>query len=131
MIQLQRTIKMKKADVIKALKKNKDNHIKEYDKAVDGFKVKAQKLLQTEMKKINKGSLSLYVTLAKPISREDYFTNIIGMFTADVNQELELSMSEYNEYVLDQGNAAITASASNSMYFSSGSASARSAKRLK
>ena len=110
---------MKKADVIKALKKNKINHIKQFAAAKIGFKKKALKLLKDTTAKIKKGGLGLSVSMITPIDRTDYFTNVISMFENDTQTEVTLTVSEYNEYILDKGAQAIQAPTSNTYYSNS------------
>lgn len=123
MIQQHRTIKMKKAELIRILKENKAKHIKEYILAVEAFKKKALIELTKATKKIKRGSLQLNVGLVTPIKRVEYFDNVIGMFKNDEGilessaVIVNLTESEYNEYVLDKGGEAIRAMTSNSMYF--------------
>lgn len=113
---------MKKSEVVKILQRNRTRHVKEYDKAVVGFKKKSLKALEKATKQIAKGSLTLSVGFPTPINREDYFTNVISMFQHDVRPEIEMTQQEYNEYILDKGHGAVAAFSNNSMYFSKGSA---------
>jgi hypothetical protein len=113
---MHRNVKMKKAEVIRILEANKAKHLTDYSEAKVAFKKQALLELAKATKQIEKGSLELKVSLISPVSRKQYFDNVIGMFKNDVNTEVDLTQAEYNEYILDSGSEAVQAFMSNSVY---------------
>lgn len=110
---------MRTEEVIRTLEDHRKDHIIEYKTAVIGFKKKALELLAKTTKKINKGSLEMYVQLQSPTNRTEYFNNVIRMFSDEINPEVDLTQDEYNEYILDKGSAALAAWGNNTYYMAS------------
>jgi len=112
-----RTVHVKKADLIKTIKENKENHIKEYDKAVMAYKEEALRQLADLTNKVEKGALDIKLKLIKPIDNRDNYDKIVQMFEWEVNDIVELQQDEFKEYVQDETNESIEAKFSNSAYF--------------
>lgn len=111
-----RKINVRKYDLINQIKVNKDNHIKEYEKAVVAYKTEALKQLNELLKKVEQGELKASLNLITPINNAENYDKIIAMFEWEVNPIVELEQSEFNEYVLDETDFAIMAKTSNMSY---------------
>ena len=111
-----RTISVNKAKLIEQIKKNKENHIKEYDKAVVAYKEEALKQLNEQIKKVQEGSLKAALNLITPINNAENYDKIIEMFEWEVNDIVELEQKEFNEYVQDETEFAVQAKFSNMFY---------------
>jgi len=111
-----RTIKVIKADLIKKINENKETHIKAYAKAEIAYKKEALKQLSELTEKVNNGDMKVRLNLTTPVDNRNNYDKIIGMFEWDVEDEVELSQQEYNEYILDETEAARHALMSNSAY---------------
>ena len=111
-----RTMKVVKADLIKKIVENKEAHIKAYAKAEIAYKKEALKQLAELTEKVNNGDMSIRLNLTTPVDNRKNYDKIIDMFEWDVNDEVELSQDEFNEYILDETEAARHAMLSNSMY---------------
>jgi len=111
-----RTIKVKKQELIKKIKENKEKHIEEYAKAVVAYKEEALRQLNILIDKANTGNLKLNLKLVTPVNNSDNYDKIIEMFEWEVEDEVQLSQSEFNEYVQDETDFAMTAKMSNSTY---------------
>ena len=111
-----RTLEVKKSEIIKAVKANKEAHIKAYAKAVVAYKEEALKQLAEQTEKAKDGNLKIKLNLTTPIDNGTSYDDIIEMFEFDVNEVVELSQSEYNEYVKDKTEVARHAEMANSMY---------------
>jgi hypothetical protein len=111
-----RTISVNKAKLIEQIKKNKENHIVEYDKAVIAYKEEALKQLNEQIKKVEEGSLNAKLNLITPINNAVNYDKIIEMFEWEVNEVVELEQNEFNEYVQDETEFAVQAKFSNTMY---------------
>jgi hypothetical protein len=111
-----RTISVNKAKLIEQIKLNKENHIKEYEKAVVAYKEEALFQLANQVKSVEEGSLEAKLNLVTPINNAVNYDKIIEMFEWEVNEVVELEQQEFNEYVQDETEFAMNARFSNAMY---------------
>jgi len=111
-----RTINLYKAQLIEQIKKNKENHIIEYDKAVIAYKEEALKQLNEQIKAVEQGSLKARLDLITPINNATNYDKIIEMFEWEVNEVVELEQQEFTEYVQDETEFAIQSKFANTMY---------------
>lgn len=99
----QLTVKIKKEDLLKSIKANRDKHALEYDKAKNGFR----KLLEKELRgKLNAIVESKNVKLAfksvKPISHLKEYDDVIGMLELSTDTEFEINHQQYKQYVKNE-----------------------------
>lgn len=113
-----RTILLKKEDLIAKIKENKENHIKEYNDAVVAYKEEALRQLAVQTSKVREGALDAKLELVTPVNNEENYDKIIEMFEWDVRDEVELSQDEFLEYVQDETQFARDAKFSNTFYSS-------------
>lgn len=111
-----REILMKKAQLIAAIKKNKEVHIKAYAKAVVAYKKEALKQLAEQTKAAKDGKLNIFLDLTSPVSLSEHYDELIEMFEIDVREELTLTQQEYNEYYKDKTENTRHAMLSNAKY---------------
>ena len=111
-----REILMKKAQLIDAIKKNKEVHIKAYGIAVTAYKKEALKQLAEQTKAAESGKLNIHLNLTSPVSLVEHYDELVEMFEIDVREELTLTQQEYNEYYKDKTENTRHAMLSNSMY---------------
>ena len=111
-----RTIEVKKADLIAKIKENKENHIKEFEKAVIAYKKEALKQLAEQRLRVEDGALNAKLDLVTPVNNADNYDKILELFTWDVKDVVELGQDEFQEYVQDTTDFAVTARMSNSAY---------------
>lgn len=111
-----RMIKVDKSALINKIKENKENHIKEYEKAVVAYKKEALKQLKDQVEKVEGGSLKARLDLVSPVNSADNYDKIILMFEMEVEHIVELSQSEFNEYIHDETHFAISSKMSNMTY---------------
>jgi len=114
-----RKINVKKDELIAKIKENKENHIKEYDKAVVAYKKEAELQLMKEVARVQEGALDVKLDLITPINNADNYDKIIEMFEWEVAEVVELQQDEFKEYVQDEFDFAVTARMSNMMYVDS------------
>jgi protein-tyrosine-phosphatase len=114
-----RTIQVKKADLIVKIKENKENHIKEFDKAVVAYKDEALRQLRVQRQRVQDGALDAKLNLITPVDNSDNYDKILEMFEWEVKDVVELEQSEFQEYVQDTTDFAVTARLSNMMYVDS------------
>jgi uncharacterized protein YktB (UPF0637 family) len=111
-----RTINVKKSELIQKLKTNKENHIKEYEKAVIAYKEEALRQLNDQIKKVEEGELNAKLNLVTPINNAANYDKIIEMFEWEVEEVVVLEQKEFIEYVQDETEFALNAKFSNTMY---------------
>lgn len=113
-----RTIEVDKLKLIEKIKENKENHIKEYEKAIKAFKIEALNQLEEMKSKVENGELKIQLNLTSPVNNKDNYDKIIEMFEWEVKDIVELEQSEFLEYVQDETHFALIARNSNQMYSS-------------
>jgi len=111
-----RTILLKKDELIAKIKENKEIHEKEYEEAVKAYKKEALKQLAEQTKKVEQGALDAKLELVTPQNRSENYDKIIEMFEWDVRDEVELSQGEFLEYVQDENDFAREAKFANAYY---------------
>ncbi len=114
-----RTVTIQKGKLITTIKANKANHIKEYKEAVIAYRIEAAKQLDVQKKRLADGELNIHINLTTPVNRAEEYDKVIEMFTWEVNAKIELTQSEFNEYVHDENDSSRSAKFANSFYLSS------------
>ena len=111
-----REIRVDKQQLIDQIRANKENHIDEYDKAVEAYRKEAERQLKSQLKALQNGSLSVKVNLVAPSNKTEEYDKLISMFEWEKADEVVLSQGEFNEYVLDETSFAREAKMLNSTY---------------
>lgn len=111
-----RTIKVKKADLIAKIKENKKNHLVDYKKAVVAYKKEAIKQLKELTERAKGGEMNLHLKLVTPVDNSDNYDKILSMFEWEVDDIVELDQHEFTEYVNDETSFAVQAKMLNSTY---------------
>lgn len=112
-----RIVKVKKADLISKIKENKKAHIEEYEKACISYKEEALKQLTNLINAVNDGGTKIKLDLISPVNNAENYDKIIQTFEWEVEDIVELTQDEFNEYVLDETDLSQMAKFSNSAYF--------------
>jgi len=112
-----RSISVNKADLIVKIKENKENHIKEYEKAVVAYKEEALRQLKTQLTFVEDGALDAKLDLITPVNNAKNYDRVIEMFEWEVEDVVVLEQDEFKEYVQDETDFAVRARMSNSAYF--------------
>lgn len=113
-----RMIKVKKEDLIKKIEENKETHITEYEEAVIAYKNEALKQLKTLTKNAKNDKMDLQLQLVTPVDNTEKYDKLVVQFDWEVEEEVELSQSEFNQYVHDDTEFARSAKFYNSTYTS-------------
>jgi len=111
-----RTIKVNKANLIAKIQENKTAHVKAYEEAIVAYKKEALRQLSILATKAENGDVALRLNLTSPINNAANYDKIIDMFNWEVEEIVELEQQEFNEYVQDETDFAVTAKLSNSAY---------------
>lgn len=111
-----RNINISKTALIEKLKENRDKHIVDYKEAVNAYKLECKEQLDAQLEKLTKGELDIELKLTRPINREEKFKEWLEAFAWETKEDIELSQSEFNEYVLDKSLESTNAILLNSLY---------------
>ena len=111
-----RTIKISKSKLIEKISENKEAHIKDFNEAVIAYKVEAQKQLEIAQKELNDGSLKIKLNLVTPVNRAEEYDKVIEMFKWEIDDEIQITQREFNEYVHDDTEDAKMSRMLNSTY---------------
>lgn len=113
----ERKIKVKKQQLLDQVEKNKQAHILEYKEAVEAYKEEAEKQIKAAKKALTNGNFNeVYLSLTVPVNKEEEYDKVIEMFKWEVEDIVELSQGEFNQYVFDEFDFAIQARVSNTFY---------------
>lgn len=112
-----RVIKLKKKKLLAKILDNKKKHIKEYNQATHAYHKEALRQLNAEKDRLlNKASLDIKLDLITPIDNSKNYDKIYQMFEWEISANVELTQSEFNEYVLDDNSYTRQALLSNTRY---------------
>jgi hypothetical protein len=114
-----RKINVNKEKLINQILANKENHIKEYEKAVVAYKKEALKQLAEQLKRVEDGALDAKLELVEPVNNADNYDKVVDMFQWEENKIVELTQNEFREYVQDETDFAMQAKMSNAYYLGS------------
>ncbi len=113
-----RTINIKKSDLIEKIKENKKNHIKEFEEAKLAYVIEANKQIEKAKKDLDGGSFEIFIKLTTPVNKSEEYDKIISMFDWESKREVELTQAEFNDYIHDDNDSSRTAKFANSLYSS-------------
>jgi hypothetical protein len=111
-----RTITVEKAKLIKQIKDNKAKHLVDYEEAVIAYRKKAQEAIDKQQQDLIDGKFTIGISLVAPVNKSEEYDKLVTQFDWEVNDKVELSQSEFNEYVLDETHFAVQARLMNSSY---------------
>ena len=111
-----RMVTISKAKLIEKIEENKQLHIAEYNLAVITYREEAKKQLLKAESELDLGSLKIEIRLTSPVNRSDEYDKVIEMFKWELKDEIELTQSEFNEYVNDENDSSKNAKFANSYY---------------
>jgi delta-aminolevulinic acid dehydratase/porphobilinogen synthase len=95
-------IKVNKIDLIKQITANMENHIVEFEEAMEGFMLHALELLETEIKAIEDEEIPSNVIFQVPESHEKDYRDIIDLLEMSVDDELEITYEQFKQYIKDE-----------------------------
>lgn len=94
-----KSVTVKKKDLIKALKKNRAIHEKEYEEAIGGYRLEAEQKVSELLDKIKSGvDFQVQLYLNEPESHLEDYDSVIGMLEVANEKTLEITTEEYRKY---------------------------------
>lgn len=97
------TVRVNKAELLERIKKNRADHRKIYEEAMDGWKKAVIAELDDMHRKALEGKdFVLAVRLERPEDHTDEYDTIIELLEMSLDEELELPYHEFANYALDK-----------------------------
>lgn len=113
------TVTVRKHDLLAALVANRAAHRAEFEKALTGYRDRSIKLLEEHIERIRKGKLEkVLVALPMPEDHTDDYDRTIMQMEWTVQDEIELTSRQFDQYVRDQWGWKAEFAATSSMYTS-------------
>lgn len=96
-------VRVTKKDLQKALQKNCDNHVKEFNEAMEGFRAEWILKLKAEMAQAASNQpIDGELHLEKPVCHEKDYQRVLDMLEFSQDDEFIISMRDFNQYVRDE-----------------------------
>ena len=96
------SVKVPRDELLSVLEKNLEQHIIDYNESMKGFREECLAALEKRIKLIEEEkTLDMKFNMSKPQSNEDDYKRVISMLKMSVDEVIELSSYEYDQYVLD------------------------------
>ena len=95
-------IKVEKSKLVRILQKNRDAHHDIFIEAQKGFRKAVIEALEMRLKQARDGKrIEQYLNLPEPVDRTRDYDRVISMLKMDLTDTVELSETDYSQYVLD------------------------------
>lgn len=95
-------VTVRKTDLEIRLEHNRGLHEQEYEEAIVGYRTKALELLKERTKEIeNGGKVDLTFFLPRPEDHTEDYDRVLSMLQMSVNTEIDLTVQEFSNYVMD------------------------------
>lgn len=113
-------------EVLETLKKNLEQHRKDYLEAHEGFKVKAKAAAKDLVKRIDNSQpydkVNLSLGLTPPVSYEKQYEEVIFCFSMEKRERVTLDSAEMARYMMDKWDWSESFNVTKSIYNSISSA---------
>ena len=99
------TVKVKKADLLRILKKNRAEHRSIFEEASEAFRKEVIKVLDKRLADAKADKrIRLRIDMTQPMDQTSEYDQAIAMCEMSVDDEIELSHEDFRNYVLDKWN---------------------------
>jgi hypothetical protein len=115
-----RSVKIEKIELLSMLVTNRDNHNDEYQEANKAYRLEVIETLSKALVDIrDEGQeVNLEFDIVEPMDMTKDYDRVIKMLKMSVDTQIELSSSEFQNYVMDDWSWSGVAAVSNSAYTS-------------
>lgn len=98
------TVRVSKANLLKALEENKAEHRQIFEEAIDKWhdEVKLKLARMVEQAKLGPDAVELMVGLPRPDDHTKDYTSVIRLVTMSEDEEFELTYRDFQMYVMDE-----------------------------
>ena len=112
-----RTVKIYKDELLTKLKSNRDDHRAGFLKALDAYRREAIEVLEEAIEDAKAGKRIITSThLIEPVDMTREYDQVIAMLQMSVDDIVELTHQEFQNYVMDNWSWSEHVSASNTAY---------------
>ena len=110
-------VNVKKTELLETLRVNCEHHRSEFLTALECYRMEAIEVLEEAIDDAKKGKRIMTAThLTEPMDMTREYKKVIKMLEMSVDEEIELTNTEFQNYVLDDWSWSAQASVSNAMY---------------
>jgi hypothetical protein len=111
------SIKVKKAALLKILRKNRAEHRQIFEEAIEGYRKAVIKEFEHRLNEIKAGKkIDVIIRLQQPQDQTKDYDRVIGMLEMSVDDVVELDEQSYKQYVMDDWSWTNNFLSSNSTY---------------
>lgn len=97
------SVKVKRLELLEVVKKNRDNHRSEFEKAIVVYRQRAIEELDKMIAAARNGDKIIrFVGLPEPEDHTDDYERVVRMLEMSVEENLEISARDFNCYVCDE-----------------------------
>ena len=95
-----KAVTIKKKELIKILKKNRDAHAEEYKEAYEGYKMTCIEELEARLEKVKNGEdfNMNFIDVREPDNHVEDYQNVIDMLEVGEEKSVQISMEQYLKY---------------------------------
>lgn len=112
-----KSVKLNAVKLLEVLKQNRESHVAEYTSAMEEYRKDAIAALKKNLKDAqNGGDIVLYASLVAPQNFTASYDTVIKMLEMSSDEIVELTISEFQQYVEDNWQWKGSFLASTSMY---------------
>lgn len=112
-----RSVKIEKNELLSTLITNRDSHREEFLVALEAYRLEAIEVLEEAIEEAKAGKRVMTSTeLIEPMDMTKEYDRVIKMLKMSVDTQIELSNSEFQNYVMDDWSWSRDVSVSNSAY---------------
>lgn len=96
------SVRIKRSDLVAKLKENREKHAQLFKDAMEGYFVDTRKKLESKLKDLDNKKVLSSVSFSVPTDHTSEYDDLIKMLEMSIDDELELSKHEFDNYVLDK-----------------------------
>lgn len=95
-------VRVKKADALSILKKNRAEHRDIFLEAVEGYKKQAVEMLEHHIDEIKNGKVvTVAVSIPRPVDYTKEYDCAIKMLEMSVDEEIDFNQQAFQQYIMD------------------------------
>lgn len=111
-------VTVKTADLLGKVMANRDGHRAEFEKALVGYKIRAEEELERHLNDVRNGvRAQVFIHLPLPEDHTTDYDMVIGMLAMEVNETVTIGDDDFRAYVMDDWSWKRAWNTSNASYF--------------
>jgi hypothetical protein len=97
-----RTVTINKIRLTQVVKKNRDNHRSEFEKAIEQYREALTTYLNEQIDEVKQGKvIEHFIKLPQPEDHTSSYDQVLEMLDMSVDDTIELTFIEFSQYVRD------------------------------